>query len=78
MAPARSSTRRAQIDQNAVSHPSVSESDNNGNVNEELFLDPMLGTPLAIYVEKDVEDRDVLVELISVSRVAQLRKSTGV
>lgn len=35
----------------------------------ELFLDPMLGTPLALYIEKDVEDRDQLVELITVSHI---------
>lgn len=30
----------------------------------------MLGVPLAIYVEKDVDDRDILVDLINVRRVA--------
>jgi hypothetical protein len=72
MAPARSSTRRSQIDPAVVS---VSESDNSGNVNEELFLDPMLGTPLAMYIEKDVDDKDVLAGLITVSRVVQLQLS---
>jgi hypothetical protein len=38
-------------------------------VNEELFLEPMMGTPLAMYIEKDVHDRDVLVDIIIVSRV---------
>jgi hypothetical protein len=32
-----------------------------------LFLEPMMGTPLAIYVEKDVEDRDTIVDIITVS-----------
>ncbi|KAJ3724437.1 hypothetical protein FB446DRAFT_715889 [Lentinula raphanica] len=31
----------------------------------ELFLDPMLGTPLAMYVEKDVQDRDTLIDIIT-------------
>ena len=35
-------------------------------VNDELFLEPMMGTPLAIYIEKDVADRDQLVEIITV------------
>ncbi|KAL5528357.1 hypothetical protein ACEPAF_7493 [Sanghuangporus sanghuang] len=34
-------------------------------VNNELFLEPMMGTPLQIYIEKDVDDRDQLVELIT-------------
>ncbi|THH01438.1 hypothetical protein EW145_g6916 [Phellinidium pouzarii] len=33
-------------------------------INDELFLEPMMGTPLAMYIEKDVVDRDQLVELI--------------
>ena len=37
--------------------------------NDELFLDPMLGTPLAIYIEKDVHDRDNLVEIITVRHI---------
>ena len=37
------------------------------NVNSELFLEPMMGTPLAIYIEKDVQDRDTLVDLVTVS-----------
>ncbi|KAK7472500.1 hypothetical protein VKT23_000615 [Stygiomarasmius scandens] len=31
----------------------------------DLFIDPMLGSPLPIYVEKDVDDRDHLVDLIT-------------
>lgn len=38
---------------------------------DELFLEPMMGTPLAIYVEKDVPDRDAIVELISVSALTR-------
>ncbi|TFY76010.1 hypothetical protein EWM64_g8001, partial [Hericium alpestre] len=29
-----------------------------------LFLEPMMGTPLAVYVHKDVDDRDTVVDLI--------------
>lgn len=32
-----------------------------------LFIDPMMGTPLPIYVDKDVEDRENVVRLITVS-----------
>lgn len=66
MAPARTSTRRTQHDQNASTR-SADPDTNNGEANKELFLEPMMGTPLAIYVEKDVHDRDVLVDIITVS-----------
>lgn len=58
MAPARS-TRRAHS-QNAP--PPASDPQN-----AVLFLEPMMGTPLTIYIEKDVDDRDDLVDLITVS-----------
>lgn len=68
MAPARTSNRRAQRDQNTnpallnnvQSHQPVDEE------KTELFLEPMMGTPLALYVDKDVEGRDQIVELITV------------
>jgi hypothetical protein len=31
-----------------------------------LFIDPMMGTPLPIYVAKDVDDREDIVRLITV------------
>lgn len=31
-----------------------------------IFLEPMMGTPLALYVHKDVGDRDIVVDLIQV------------
>lgn len=34
---------------------------------EQLFLDPMSGQPLQLYIEKDVDNRDTLVESIIVS-----------
>ena len=34
---------------------------------EPLFIDPVFGTPLGIYVEKDVEGREGIHDLISVS-----------
>lgn len=37
-------------------------------VEAELFIDPMLGIPLAVYIDKDVHDRDLLVELVTVSQ----------
>jgi hypothetical protein len=68
MAPARTSTRRTQHDQNASTR-SADPGGNSGVVNEELFLEPMMGTPLAMYVEKDVQDRDAIVDIITVSGV---------
>jgi hypothetical protein len=32
-----------------------------------IFIDPMMGIPLAIFIEKDVKDRAELLELIEVS-----------
>jgi len=63
MAPARSFTRRAHADNPP---PSVLDQVPDNNAAQELFIDPMLGTPLAIYIEKDVEDREILVDLINV------------
>ncbi|KAG9106272.1 hypothetical protein FRC07_008890, partial [Ceratobasidium sp. 392] len=34
------------------------------NENPELFVDPMMGAPLQIFVEKDVPDREEIVRLI--------------
>lgn len=70
MAPARSSTRRAHPEQNNVPPPSLHDQDSNDNVAQHLFIDPMHGVPLAIYIEKDVDDRDILVDLIIVGHVA--------
>lgn len=36
--------------------------------NDEIFIDPMLGSALAIYVDKDVQDRDLIAELIVVCK----------
>ena len=73
MAPARTTTRRAQHDQNALPRPSTSD---NASimVNDDLFLEPMMGTPLQMYIEKDVEARDALVEMITVRRVLWSRQ----
>ena len=67
MAPARTSTRRTQHDQTNSSRPAGLD-ENNGPSIEQLFLEPMMGTPLTIYVEKDVKNRDTIVNLITVSR----------
>lgn len=66
MAPARTSTRRNQNSQPATTRPAVPDNDNEV-VNPDLFLEPMMGTPLAMYIEKDVQDRDSLVDIITVS-----------
>lgn len=42
-----------------------------------LFLEPMMGTPLTIYIEKDVDDRDDLVDLITVCVLAPAYRSSG-
>ena len=66
MAPARSLARRSahgpQVPPSGH-HPQ----DENLVANKELFIDPMLGTALAIYIEKDVEDKETISELIVVS-----------
>lgn len=73
MTPARSSTRRTQPEQNIPVRQPLQEQGNENIVNDELFIDPMLGSPLAMYIEKDVKDKDTLVDLITVSRVAYIR-----
>ncbi|KAI0633415.1 hypothetical protein C8Q77DRAFT_1114840 [Trametes polyzona] len=66
MAPARSSTNRARREQTQHAPPphNISPPLDEHNSADGLFLDPLMGTPLAIYVEKDVENRDEIVELI--------------
>ena len=32
-----------------------------------VFIDPVFGTPLSIYIEKDVDNRDAVAETITVS-----------
>lgn len=83
MAPVRTSTRRATRRSQAQPQPTTGPSSSNANAlenrsqvvtsngavvaNEDLFLDPMMGLPLQIYVEKDVNDRDNILHMISVS-----------
>jgi len=67
MAPARS-TRRNPHEQSVSlrsAHPDASPVED-GGPGSDLFLEPMMGTPLTIYIEKEVEDRDTLIELITV------------
>jgi hypothetical protein len=67
MAPARTPAR---LGRDHSAPPRIAALDSaNGIVNEDLFLEPMMGTPLQVYIEKDVSDRDLLVELVTVSRV---------
>lgn len=66
MAPVRTSTRRNQNTQPAPTRPAVPDSDNDVVI-PDLFLEPMMGLPLAMYIEKDVPDRDSLVDIITVS-----------
>ena len=74
MAPARSSANRARRDntQQPPQSQNVSPPDEDANTSDDLFLDPLMGTPLAIYVEKDVDNRDEIVELITVCRLIHL------
>ncbi|KAH8083793.1 hypothetical protein BXZ70DRAFT_958142 [Cristinia sonorae] len=74
MAPARSSARRAQHDhrhQDIPQHHNVQQQHQITVVTDpalnkdDIFLEPMMGTPQAIYVEKDVENRDQIVSLIT-------------
>jgi len=62
MAPPRSLTRLGHIDPNPRPNH-----DHDLNAIPHLFIDPMLGTSLSMYVEKDVQDKDTLVDLIMVS-----------
>ncbi|GBE81221.1 hypothetical protein BKA93DRAFT_756282 [Sparassis latifolia] len=64
MAPARTTNRRTQREQNAPAQPASTETMAE-LPKDELFLEPMMGTPLAIYVEKDVQNRDAIVDLIT-------------
>lgn len=69
MAPARSSTRRGAHPTPVPPTPPIQDAEHDDpNVNKELFLDPMLGAPLAIYIEKDVDDKDIISQLVIVSR----------
>ena len=73
MAPVRSSTRRGQIPPHALHNIPPSSA---SPANHDLFIDPMLGSPLAMYIEKDVDDRNALVDLITVRRRAFFFVST--
>ncbi|KAH9949642.1 hypothetical protein B0H21DRAFT_804204 [Amylocystis lapponica] len=64
MAPARTGNRRGQREQNLPQH-NVQPEPMAESLKDDLFLEPMMGTPLAIYVEKDVENRDSIVDLIT-------------
>ena len=68
MAPARSSARRSAHG-SQVSQSGQLAQDGDLVANKELFIDPMLGTALAIYIEKDVEDKESISELIIVSHL---------
>lgn len=63
MAPQSRSSRQQEA------RPSSTNSDN------DIFLDPMLGSPLQIYVDKDIDDRNAITQLITV-RFAQLSNRT--
>lgn len=64
MAPVRSSARRGGHPEPSPVHDADTQ---DPTANKNLFLDPMLGTSLAMYVEKDVEDKDVITQMIVVS-----------
>ncbi|KZT71055.1 hypothetical protein DAEQUDRAFT_688512 [Daedalea quercina L-15889] len=63
MAPVRTANRRAHRDH--TQHQPTAQTDPNHDPSQDIFIDPMMGTALQIYVEKDVESRDTIVELIS-------------
>ncbi|KAJ3513439.1 hypothetical protein NLJ89_g2945 [Agrocybe chaxingu] len=70
MAPARSSNRRAAQPPPA---PQTNHDLHNDdpNINTELFVDPMLGTALAVYIEKDVEEKELISQLIISSEASE-------
>ncbi|TFK74075.1 hypothetical protein BDN72DRAFT_834084 [Pluteus cervinus] len=66
MAPARSSSRRRRTtntDQSSL-NPTVPPEPENEPISQ-LFLDPMLGSPLSVYIAKEVDDREHLVSLVT-------------
>ena len=68
MAPGRSSARRSAHGPQVP--PSGQHAEEEDIVTKkDLFIDPMLGTALAIYVEKDVEDKETISDLIIVSHL---------
>ena len=68
MAPGRSSARRS-AHSSQVPPSGQHAQDDDVVANKDLFIDPMLGTALAIYIEKDVEDKDIISDLIVVSHL---------
>ncbi|KAI6117797.1 hypothetical protein EV401DRAFT_1559905 [Pisolithus croceorrhizus] len=62
MAPARSNRRTHQEQPVQLRN---TPSDTNAANKTDLFLEPMMGTPLTVYIEKDVEEKESLVELIA-------------
>ena len=74
MAPIRSANRRAQRDH--VQQQPAPQPDSNHDPSQDIFIDPMMGTALQIYVEKDVEDRDTIVELITVCHIFFAKRCT--
>lgn len=65
MAPARTANRRGQRDENNIDIQPNAGAGSSSNTN--LFLEPVMGTPLTLYVAKDVDNRDTIVNLITVS-----------
>ncbi|KAI0041007.1 hypothetical protein FA95DRAFT_1502009 [Auriscalpium vulgare] len=59
MAPPHAAHGRAHLEQPDVADPQDTVSAHG------LFLEPMMGTPMPMYVQKDVDDRDAIVELIT-------------
>ncbi|KAI0758347.1 hypothetical protein BC629DRAFT_1125756 [Irpex lacteus] len=70
MAPARSSGRRARTKRKAQNAPpqepvTVPDVDELASQYDQLFLDPMSGQPLQLYIDKDVEGKDHIAQLIT-------------
>ncbi|KAI0087957.1 hypothetical protein BDY19DRAFT_994383 [Irpex rosettiformis] len=69
MAPARSSGRRARTRRKAQNAPPqlpvvAEDEDELAPQYEQLFLDPMSGQPLQLYIDKDVEGKDAIAQQI--------------
>ena len=67
MAPAHPRVQQQQQQRDPNDNPEIAE--------HGLFLEPMMGTPLAMYVHKDVSDHDRVVDLITVSSLTGHRQS---
>jgi hypothetical protein len=76
MAPPRvRRANRASASAPQLEEPPADIHENNGDAGDDdgetIFVDLIMGTPLAMFVEKDVPDRDNIADLIAVRRLVR-------